>query len=121
MAVGNNYLETSRKQDDHSREVDIITLSVSVGEVQEILTALQRGSLKYAIRPAGDVEIADINPLKLSSIVKDVFKITPCKNNVSDLKQPPQFRDNEQIFKYWGIIFIEVNKDNFLKNNNAFK
>jgi hypothetical protein len=103
--------------------VGIIILSVSVEEPQKIFIASQRGSLKYVIRPAGDVEISDINPLKLSSTVKNISKITPRKNNVRDLKQTTskKFRDNEQIFKYWGIIFIEVNKDSFLKRHNAFK
>ncbi|GHT06896.1 hypothetical protein AGMMS5026_06270 [Endomicrobiia bacterium] len=39
------------------------------------------------------------------------FKIGKPKRN---------FRDNEQIFKYWEIIFIAVKKDGFLRNSNTF-
>jgi pilus assembly protein CpaB len=103
LAVGNNYIGTSRKQDDDSGNVGIITLSVSVEEAQKILIASQRGSLKYVIRPAGDVEISDIKPLKLSSIVKDISKITPRQNNVRDLKQANQKEILEIMSKYSNI------------------
>lgn len=74
------YRDVKKWGDDY-KNVGIITLSVSFEEVQKILIASQRGSLKYVIRPAGDVEISNIKPLRLSSIVKDISKITLLQNN----------------------------------------
>ncbi|WP_096525864.1 hypothetical protein [Candidatus Endomicrobiellum trichonymphae] len=74
------YRDVKKWGDDY-KNVGIITLSVSFEEVQKILIASQRGSLKYVIRPAGDVEISNIKPLRLSSIVKDISKIALLQNN----------------------------------------
>jgi hypothetical protein len=60
----------------------VVTLSVTVEEAQIIMLASDSGSLKYIIRPAGDNEIYDIKPLKVSDIVKDISKSVPQKTAV---------------------------------------
>ncbi|MDR3195286.1 MAG: Flp pilus assembly protein CpaB [Endomicrobium sp.] len=79
LAVGGNCIGSAKKseQDDDSNNLNSITVAVSVEEIQRILIACQKGSLKYVIRPVGDLEISNIEPLKLSAIVKDISKISP--------------------------------------------
>ncbi|MDR3256569.1 MAG: Flp pilus assembly protein CpaB [Endomicrobium sp.] len=90
LAVGNNYIGVAKKQEDDSGNVNVITLAVSIEEAQKILIASESGSLKYIIRPVSDVEISDIQPLKLSSIVKDISKITLQQNGMKNLNQVTQ-------------------------------
>jgi pilus assembly protein CpaB len=77
LAVGGNYIGSGKKSelDDDSNNLNFITVAVTVEETQRILIACEKGSLKYVIRPVGDLEISDIKPLKLSAIVKDISKI----------------------------------------------
>ena len=83
LAVGNNYLGSAKKDsDDYDRSSSVVTLSVTVEEAQIIMLASDSGSLKYIIRPAGDNEIYDIKPLKVSDIVKDISKSVPQKTAV---------------------------------------
>ncbi|MCA6079490.1 MAG: Flp pilus assembly protein CpaB [Endomicrobium sp.] len=103
LAVGNNCIGTVRKRDDDSGNANVVTLAVSVEEAQKILIASKKGSLKYIIRPVGDVEISDIKPLKLSSIVKDVSKITTPEKNTKDPRQINQKEILEIMKKYSNI------------------
>ncbi len=82
LAVGNNYLGSAQKKDEErsSSQSANLTLSVSIEEAQIILLAAERGSLKYIIRPAGDVEIYSFKPVKLSDVIKDISKTAPQPN-----------------------------------------
>lgn len=74
LAVGNNYLGMAAKRNDEAglEKGGPLTLAVTVKEAQTIMLAADNGSLKYIIRPAGDNEIYDIKPLKMSDIIKDI-------------------------------------------------
>lgn len=73
LASGRDYLGAARSNGaDSSSRSAVITLSVTVEEAQTILLAADKGSLKYIIRPAGETEISDIKPLKISDIIKDI-------------------------------------------------
>jgi len=88
LASGPDYLGAPKKKKDEesgSGRSGIITLSVTVQEAQTILIAAERGTLKYIIRPAGDNEIYDVKPFKISDIVKDISKTAPA--------QPPSTAD----------------------------
>jgi pilus assembly protein CpaB len=79
LAVGGNYIGSCKKadQDDDSNNLHSVTVAVTMEEIQKIIISCQKGSLKYAIRPVGDLEISNIEPLKLSTIIKDISKISP--------------------------------------------
>ncbi|MDR2644887.1 MAG: Flp pilus assembly protein CpaB [Endomicrobium sp.] len=100
LAVGGNYIGSGKKSelDDDSNNLNFITVAVTVEETQRILIACEKGSLKYVIRPVGDLEISDIKPLKLSAIVKDISKIYP--NYEKDLKTTSQREVLEIINRY---------------------
>lgn len=73
LAVGSDYIGAPRSKDsDNSQRSPVITLSVTVEEAQTILLASDKGTLKYIIRPAGETEINDIKPLKISNIINDI-------------------------------------------------
>jgi pilus assembly protein CpaB len=78
LAVGGNYIGSCKKldQDDDSNNLNSVTVAVTIEEIQKILISCQKGSLKYVIRPVGDLEVSNIEPLKLSAIVKDISKIS---------------------------------------------
>jgi pilus assembly protein CpaB len=103
LAVGGNCIGSGKKseQDDDSNNLNFITVAVTVEETQRILIACEKGSLKYVIRPIGDLETSDIKPLKLSAIVKDVSKIYP--NYEKDLKTTIQREVLEIINRYTNI------------------
>jgi pilus assembly protein CpaB len=100
LAVGGNCIGSVKKseQDDDSSSLNSVTIAVSVEETQRILIASEKGSLKYVIRPVGDLEISDINPLKLSSIIKDISRISP--NYAKDLKTTNQREVLDIINRY---------------------
>jgi pilus assembly protein CpaB len=103
LSVGGNCIGSGKKseQDDDSNNLNYITVAVTIEETQRILIACEKGSLKYVIRPVGDLDISDIKPLKLSSIVKDVSKIYP--NCEKDLKTTIQREVLEIINRYTNI------------------
>ncbi|MDR2427915.1 MAG: Flp pilus assembly protein CpaB [Endomicrobium sp.] len=103
LAVGGNCIGSGKKSepDDDSSNLNFITVAVTVEEAQRILIACEKGSLKYVIRPVGDLETSDIKPLKLSAIVKDVSKIYP--NYEKDLKMTSQREVLEIINRYTSI------------------
>lgn len=103
LAVGGNCIGSGKKSepDDDSSNLNFITVAVTVEEAQRILIACEKGSLKYMIRPVGDLETSDIKPLKLSAIVKDVSKIYP--NYEKDLKMTSQREVLEIINRYTNI------------------
>jgi len=84
LAAGSDYLGAPKKKkdEDSGSKSGVITLSVTIQEAQTIVIAAERGTLKYIIRPAGDNEIYDVKPFKISDIVKDISKTAPA--------QPPQ-------------------------------
>lgn len=79
LAAGGDYLGAPKKKGEEGggSNKSIIALSVTVQEAQTILIAAERGTLKYIIRPAGDNEIYDVKPFKISDIVKDISKTVP--------------------------------------------
>ncbi|MDR0977434.1 MAG: Flp pilus assembly protein CpaB [Endomicrobium sp.] len=74
LAVSGNYIGSCKKveQDDSVNNLNFVTVAVSIDEIQKILMFCQKGSLKYVIRPIDDSEIFNIQPLKLSSLIKDI-------------------------------------------------
>ena len=76
LAVGGDYIgavkSKEKENSSNSNRSSVIALSVTVEEAQTILLAADKGSLKYIIRPAGETEIYDIKPLKMSDIIKDI-------------------------------------------------
>ncbi|GHT34411.1 hypothetical protein AGMMS49592_4220 [Endomicrobiia bacterium] len=103
LAVDNNYIGIAKKQDkaDDAEDSGIVILAVSVEETQKIL-ACSKGSLKYVVRPSGDTEISDIQPLKLSSIVKGTSKALPHQDHTKDKELKDQRKILETINKYAG-------------------
>jgi pilus assembly protein CpaB len=103
LAVGNKYIGITKKDKadaDDDENSNNVTLAVSIEEAQKILLANEKGNLKYVIRPSGDVEISDIEPLKLSSIVKGVSKTLPPQNHPKNAKSANQKEVLEIINKY---------------------
>jgi pilus assembly protein CpaB len=100
LAVGGKCIGSVKKseQDEDSSSLNSVTIAVSVEETQRILIASEKGSLKYVIRPIGDLEISDIKPLKLSSIIKDISRISP--NYAKDLKTTNQREVLDIINRY---------------------
>jgi len=105
LAVGDNCIGSARKQDEDQQNFNVITIVVSVEEAQKILIASKSGSLKYVIRPTGDVETLDIKPLRLSSILKvqDISKIKPQQNSIKASKRMNQKEILEIIKKYSSV------------------
>ncbi|MDR1474616.1 MAG: Flp pilus assembly protein CpaB [Endomicrobium sp.] len=104
LAVGESCIGAVKKSDQEDEDVanlNSVTVAVSVEETQKILIACEKGRLKYVVRPAGDLEISDIKPLKLSSMIKDISKISP--NYTRDLKTANQREVLEIINKYTNI------------------
>jgi pilus assembly protein CpaB len=94
LAVGNNYLgEAAEKNAEGSRSGGTLTLSVKAEEAQIIMLASENGSLKYIIRPAGDNEIYDIRPMKMSDIIKDISKTVP------SVQKPADFQSRQAMMK----------------------
>ena len=88
LAVGGNYIGMSaKKNDEGGRSGGTLTLSVTVEEAQTIMLAAENGNMKYIIRPAGDNEIYDIKPLKLSDIIKDISRTAPQKSAAAKEQQ----------------------------------
>jgi pilus assembly protein CpaB len=80
LAVGNNYLGSVKmKDDERSENGGTLTLAVTVNQAQIIMLAAENGNLKYIIRPAGDNEIYDIKPIKISDIFQDISKTVPAR------------------------------------------
>jgi pilus assembly protein CpaB len=82
LAVGGNCIGSYKKtyQEDDSNNFNSVTIAVTIEEIKKILISCQKGSLKYAIRSIGDLKISNIEPLKLSTMIKDISKIFPnCK------------------------------------------
>jgi pilus assembly protein CpaB len=101
LAVGNKYIGVTKKDKaDDDENSNNVTLAVSVEEAQKVLLASEKGNLKYVIRPSGDVEVSDIQPLKLSSIVKGISKTLPPQNRGKDAKSANQREVLEMINKY---------------------
>jgi pilus assembly protein CpaB len=84
LAVGNNYIGSPKKQDEELENARAVTLAVSIEEAQKIFLALERGSIRYVMRPTGDIEYQEMQPLKLSSMIKDVSKTVNHKNYAKD-------------------------------------
>ncbi|MCL2144990.1 MAG: Flp pilus assembly protein CpaB [Endomicrobia bacterium] len=89
LAAGNNYLGASARKNEESsgRVGGTLTLAVTVEEAQTVMLASDIGSLKYIIRPAGDNEIYDIKPLKISDIIKDISNTVPTAQNPASTKE----------------------------------
>jgi pilus assembly protein CpaB len=102
LAVGNSCIGSAKKQDDDLGNLSVITMAVSVEEAQRILLAGEKGSLKYVIRPSGDIEIEDIKPLKLSSMIKDLSK-TALPNRIKNPKLTNQKEMLDIISKYASV------------------
>jgi pilus assembly protein CpaB len=101
LAVGNKYIGITKKDKaDDEENNNNVTLAVSAEEAQKILLADEKGNLRYVIRPSGDVEISDIQPLKLSSIAKGASKTLPPQNHPKDAKSANQREVLEIINKY---------------------
>ncbi|MCL1972722.1 MAG: Flp pilus assembly protein CpaB [Endomicrobia bacterium] len=100
LAVGNNYIGMSaKKNDEGGRSGGTLTLAVTVEEAQTIMLAADSGSLKYIIRPAGDNEIYDIKPLKLSDIIKDISKTMPQQKPAATKEQQAMIKAMNQSQK----------------------
>jgi pilus assembly protein CpaB len=55
------------------------------------MLAADNGSLKYIIRPEGDVEIYNIKPLKISDVIKDISRTVA--------QHKPAFGNDKEIMK----------------------
>ncbi|MDR1418631.1 MAG: Flp pilus assembly protein CpaB [Endomicrobium sp.] len=105
LAVGNNYIGSVKKQDDENSNTNILTLALSTEDAQKVILFAQKGSLKYLIRPNGDIKDYNVEPLKASSIIKDVSRVINNQNYTRDVKFTNQKEVLEIINKY-----VNVNK-----------
>jgi pilus assembly protein CpaB len=103
LAVGNNYIGAVRKQDDEIGNTSVLTLALSVEDAQKVILFSQKGSLRYLIRPAGDTKSYDIEPLKVSSMIRDVSRVINNPNNPKDMKLTNQKEVLEIINKYASV------------------
>jgi pilus assembly protein CpaB len=103
LAVGGNCIGNYKKayQDDDSNNFNSVTIAVSTEEIQKILISCQKGSLKYAIRSTGDLEISNIKPLKLSAMINDISRVSP--NYDKNLKGTSQREVLDIINRYTDI------------------
>ncbi|MDR0617825.1 MAG: Flp pilus assembly protein CpaB [Endomicrobium sp.] len=100
LAVGNSCIGLVKKQDDELSNVNVLTLALSVEDAQKVILFSQKGSLKYLIRPAGDTKSYDVEPLKVSSIIKDISRVISNQNYSKDVKLTNQKEVLEIINKY---------------------
>jgi pilus assembly protein CpaB len=100
LAVGNTYIGAARKQDDEIGNTNVLTLALSTEDAQKIILFSQKGSLKYLIRPSGDTKNYDIEPLKASSVIKDVSRVINNPNYTKDMRLTNQKEVLEIINKY---------------------
>ncbi|MDR1523465.1 MAG: Flp pilus assembly protein CpaB [Endomicrobium sp.] len=100
LAVGNNYIGAARKQDDEIGNTSILTLALSTQDAQKVILFSQKGSLKYLIRPTGDTKDYDIDPLKVTSVIKDLSRVVNNPNYTKDIKLTNQKEVLEIINKY---------------------
>lgn len=103
LAVGNNYIGSVKKQDDESSDMHVLTLALSIEDAKKVILFSQRGTLKYTIRPNGDTKHYNIEPLKASSIVKDVSRIVNNSKYINDTKFANRKEVLEIINKYANI------------------
>jgi pilus assembly protein CpaB len=106
LAVGNNCIGSSKRskqddKDDNLNQLNSVTVAVSIEETKRILIACQKGNLKYVIRPIGDLDIFDLKPLKLSSMIKDISKTS--FDHARDSKTANQREILEIINKYANV------------------
>jgi len=101
LAVGNNFIGAVAKKNDEGGRTSggTLTLAVTVAEAQTIMLASDNGSLKYIIRPAGDNEIYDIKPLKMSDIIKDISKTVPVQKPAASKEQQAMMKAMNQSQK----------------------
>ncbi|MDR0723940.1 MAG: Flp pilus assembly protein CpaB [Endomicrobium sp.] len=103
LAVGNNCIGSLKKQDDEVGNTNVLTLALSTEDAQKVILFSQKGSLKYLIRPTGDTKDYNVEPLKASSVIKDVSKVINNQNYTKDAKFANQKEVFEMINKYANI------------------
>ncbi|MDR2067066.1 MAG: Flp pilus assembly protein CpaB [Endomicrobium sp.] len=104
LAVGNSCIGCLvKKQDDELSNVNVLTLALSVEDAQKVILFSQKGTLKYLIRPAGDTKRYDVEPLKVSSIIKDISRVISNQNYSKDVKLTNQKEVLEIINKYANV------------------
>ncbi|MDR2617113.1 MAG: Flp pilus assembly protein CpaB [Endomicrobium sp.] len=103
LAVGNSCIGLVKKQDDELSNVNVLTLALSVEDAQKVILFSQKGTLKYLIRPAGDTKSYDVEPLKVSSIIKDISRVISNQNYSKDAKFTNQKEVLEIINKYANV------------------
>jgi pilus assembly protein CpaB len=104
LAVGNSCIGgLVKKQDDELSNVNVLTLALSVEDAQKVILFSQKGTLKYLIRPAGDTKSYDVEPLKVSSIIKDISRVISNQNYSKDVKLTNQKEVLEIINKYANV------------------
>ena len=100
LAVGNTYIGAAKKQDDEIGNTNVLTLALSIEDAQKVILFSQKGSLKYLIRPSGDAKNYDIEPLKASSVIKDISRVINNPIYTKDMKLANQKEVLEIINKY---------------------
>lgn len=72
LAVGSNVIGGINDTKQESITVNLpVTIAVSVAEAQQIMLAQENGVLKIALRPSGDLTVAQTEPVKMNDIFKD--------------------------------------------------
>jgi pilus assembly protein CpaB len=92
LAVGNDVIGGIKDLKNENITVNLpVTMAVSITEAQEIMLAREKGVIKIALRPAGDLSISHLEPVKMSDILKDASK--------SSIKQPNNAKEIQKSQK----------------------
>jgi pilus assembly protein CpaB len=103
LAVGNSCIGSVKKQDDEINNTNVLTLALSTEDAQKVILFSQKGNLKYLIRPNSDTKDYNVEPLKASTIIKDVSKVINNQNYTKDVKLTNQKEVLEIINKYANV------------------
>ncbi|MDD5102561.1 MAG: hypothetical protein PHH62_06215, partial [Endomicrobiaceae bacterium] len=96
LAVGNNVIGGINDIKQENITVNLpVTMAVSIIEAQQIMLAQEKGIIKIALRPSGDLTVNQIQPIKINDIFKDASK-TVLKQSNSDMQTLKEIQKSQK-------------------------